>query len=407
MRPTIEEVKSMIRAWMSHRQIRRDTWLSLSVIHRYRHRWEDKIEQVWEEITKQEKVVWETREVTINYVGWLSLITKDQFLEHIWYNELKDEIINYRCNVREIRLGTSTDNHLVKKYEHFVSLKPRLSIDLDSIIQKINTRVIPNKPTTRVKISNNGDYVAEINILDAHINKLSFLDVEWDTEIAYNTYISMVKDMVDDIKHYKPSKVLFITWHDFFNSDGHSQTTSWTPQHNTENEASAFEAWLWIIIDSVNIIKKELWCPIEILNMPWNHAELLETIAWTALKAVFSYDEDVIVNNEQWYRKYRQWWDNAIMFTHWEWVKSNDIPMIFASERPDLWANCRFKEVHHWHFHSQITTESKWVIIRSFSALTNTDKWHNKHWFVWNIRWWNVIIWHRELWNKAQLNYYI
>gem|GEM_PF-6363651 len=100
---------------------------------------------------------------------------------------------------------------MVKKYEHFVSLKPRLSIDLDSIIQKINTRVIPNKPTTRVKISNNGDYVAEINILDAHINKLSFLDVEWDTEIAYNTYISMVKDMVDDIKHYKPSKVLFIT----------------------------------------------------------------------------------------------------------------------------------------------------------------------------------------------------
>jgi len=341
---------------------------------------------------------------------WWQLKTREEFLNHINFDDSVQEILSYQTNVREVVIRTwKNESTLVKKYEHFLRTKTSWTwINIDKLILSLEKKLSWFRaPLSPVNVRETWKAL-EICLFDAHINKKSFSWWERNCEIARETYLNMVNEMCIKAKNiYDYEECALVIWNDFLNSDMHAKTTSWTPQDNVEWEESSFEYWLNIIIDAVSIINKILKCKISIISMAWNHAEILETVMWIALSAIYKWNDNILVDCKKEYRKYWVYWNSAVMFTHGDGAKKDSLPMIFANEKSDIWSTCKYKECHLGHIHTQMVYELNWVIIRYLSSTTTTDKWHNKMWYVWNIRWWQMFIFDREKWNEAQFNFYI
>lgn len=344
---------------------------------------------------------------------WWQIITKQQFFQHIDFDEVNSEILSYQTNVRQVVLRTwPNETTLVNKYEHFLRTKPYKWINMDKILEKISSAIEwydydPNYENNFEEIR--WSKALQICLFDAHINKKSFSWWERNCNIARQVYTSMVRNMCmkwlsycDDIE-----EVVLVIGQDFFNSDTQSKTTSWTPQDNVENEEDSFEAWLNIIMESISIIKDYIWCKINIISVPWNHARLLEQVLWTSISAIYRNDHMVNVDYSQANRKYWSFWLSTILLCHWDGAKKETYPMIFATERPDLRSSSKYREVHQWHIHHQTVSEINWVIVRTLSSTTTTDRWHDKNNFCFSIRWWQMFIWDKINWNEAQFNFYI
>ncbi len=363
-----------------------------------------KDEAIEETLISTEDATW----YEIKYEWW-QLKTRDEFLKHINFDDSIQEIISYQTNVREVVIRTwKNESTLVKKYEHFLRTKPSWWFNIDRLISSLEDKLSWFRaPLSPINVRESWKAL-QICLFDAHINKKPFSWWEWNCEIARETYLNMVNEMCIKAKNiYDYEECVLVIGNDFLNSDMHARTTSWTPQDNVEWEESSFEYWLNIIIDAVAIINKILKCKIYIISMPWNHAETLETVMWVALWAIYRWNHTISVDCKKEYRKYWVYWNSAVMFTHGDGAKKDSLPMIFANEKSDIWSTCKYKECHLGHIHTQMVHELNWVIIRYLSSTTTTDKWHNKMWYVWNIRWWQMFIFDKEKWNEAQFNFYV
>lgn len=406
-----QQILDMIKQWMSHRQIKKITWVWLATISRIRNS-ASKVEKnttvvstIWEpKITKKE----DNWVHTISYEWW-EVKTKEDFFKAINFDESCNEVLSYQCNLRPVVIRvSSTSTKLVSKYEHFLRTKPISWMNTDVLLQRIEDRLTSIKLPILNYNKNKEWKLLEICLFDAHINKKSYKWEPRNCEIAKMHYLNMVAKIITKAKSVETfDEARLVIGNDFLNSDSHSKTTSWTPQDNVESEEESFAVGLDILITAIKMIQRELNCNIKVVSIPWNHSRLLEQVMWTALKAVFASDKNVYVDNKQSTRKYYQYWNTAIMFSHWDWCKQDNLPMLFANEEPILWGNSKYRQVHLWHIHSKTVSEKNWVIIRHLSSITTTDRRHEEQGYVWNRRWWQAFIFDKEIWEEAEFNFYI
>ena len=364
------------------------------------------------DIKLEEKI---TRNENENYhevkYEWDQIKTKEQFFKLIEFDESKNEILSYQCNKRQVVIRvSSTQTKLIDKREHFLRVKPITWFDINTLLDKVEKRLSSLKYWWKNWwLLNKKEWkLLEICLFDAHINKKSYNSPERNCEIARNTYMDMVSRIIEKAKVVDTyDKCLLVIWNDWFNSDWHSKTTSWTPQDNTENEETAFAIWLDILVCAIDMIAKELECVVEVISIPWNHARVLEQVLWTSLKVIYRNNGNVIVNDEQSPRKYFKYWNTAIMFSHWDGCKQDMIPMLFANENPKMRWDTKYKQVHLWHIHSKTVTEKNWVIIRHLSSMTTTDRRHSEQWYIGNRRWGQAFIFDKELGEEAEFNFYV
>lgn len=394
--------RKLVAAWKIHDSVSNIKYSEETIVNRYENRNEE-----INEITTSKESNWIHE---IKYEWWV-IKNREEFMSHISFDQTKYEVLSYQCNLRPVVIRTwPNETTLVNKYEHFLRTKPFSWFNIDLLLEKVKDSLQSYEYNVeKYNCSNKWDKALQICIFDAHINKKSFSWWEWNCSIAKDVYTRMVHDMCMKWISYSDEieEVVLVIWQDFFNSDLWSRTTSWTPQDNVENEEDAFEAWLNIIIESVSIIKNIVWSRIKIISIPWNHARTLEQVLWTALSVIYRWDDSVEVDYSNQHRKYRSFWNSSVMLCHWDWANKSTYPMIFANERPDLWSSSLYREVHQWHIHTQTVNEINWVIIRTLSSTTTTDKWHDKNNYCFNIRWWQMFVWDKLKWNEAQFNFYI
>lgn len=416
----------MLKEWFSHRYIAKVLGIGITTVHRVRNGYENNmyefnwpseddeqedIQPLKEETTDVEL---ENKQHTIRY-EWGKIVTKEEFFEHIGFNPEEDEVISYQRNIRPVILRTSKDSTmLVNKYEHFLRTRPA-TISASTIEDSVRAALWGVEVEYYRDRNNNrkpNGRAAEICIFDAHINKKTAYWEAWNTDVATEVYRWVVNDMIDDIEMvWWCDTVCLVVGNDFFNSDAWSRTTWGTLQDNNDNEYDAFAAWLRIIINAIESIRLRLgWVHIHIVTVPWNHSIMLETILGTTIATIYwellkdwamSFDCTNAV------RKYWNYGVSTVLFAHWDDAKRDTYPMVFANERPDLWAASSYREVHLWHVHHQIVDEINGVVIRYLSSVTTSDRWHERHNYVNCIRWWQMFIWDDQKGNKAQFNYYI
>jgi hypothetical protein len=124
--------------------------------------------------------------------------------------------------------------------------------------------------------------------------------------------------------------------------------------------------------------------PVYVPIVAGNHAEDLEYILGVSLKVIYQDISHVEIESTRLERKYKQFGNNLFMFSHGDKAKNKikDIPVIMAQERPELWAQARFRyaifgDIHHEQTHE--LTGCTAMFLRSMSTL---DKWHHAQGYV-------------------------
>lgn len=244
----------------------------------------------------------------------------------------------------------------------------------------------------------------EINIADLHLGKLAW-DEEtgsnFDLNIAENVFDKTVDKLAIQAEPYNVDRIVFIVGNDFFNVDNsRNTTTNNTPQDEDTRWHKTFNRGLKLIVKQVD--KLSGIAPVDIVIVPGNHDTERAFYLGEALNCWYRNSQDVSVNNQPKPRKYYKYGLNLLGYTHGNEEKVLDLPVIMASEVPQLWADTKYREWHLGHIHQKkeikwiSTQEHKGTVIRYMRSLSGTDAWHNKKGYINNVRAGEGFIWSKD-----------
>ena len=236
-------------------------------------------------------------------------------------------------------------------------------------------------------LPDSSNYLLELDMFDLHLGKLADLletGQEYNLDIACDLYEAAVDALIARAAGYPIGEVLLPVGNDFYNSDTIiGSTTAGTPQHEAARWQRTFVRGTSLITATVNRIR-ERGLKVRIVIIPGNHDAANAFFLGQVLGATFSGCPDVSIDNTFSPRKYVQFHDCAIMYSHGNAEKEGNLPQIFAQEQPEMWAATRFREVHLAHIHHKkefkyhTIQEHIGLTVRYMRSLSALDAWH--HW---------------------------
>lgn len=258
------------------------------------------------------------------------------------------------------------------------------------------------------------NYMLELDIFDLHLGKKA--DVletgeHYDLQTACNLYDTAVDTLLARAKGYPIGTVLLPVGNDLYNSDTMiGSTTKGTPQHEDARWQRTFVTGASLIISTINKIRN-MGMKVIVALVPGNHCFQNNFFLGQVLQATFSGCSDVEIDCTFPPRKYVQFHDCAIMFTHGSDEKEANLPMLFAQEQPHIWAATRFREVHLAHIHHKkefkyrTLGENIGLTVRYMRSLSAADAWHYAKGYVGSHRSAEGFVWAKGEGVVAHLTY--
>ena len=161
------------------------------------------------------------------------------------------------------------------------------------------------------------------------------------------------------------------------NTDGmRMATTKGTPQHDVVGWKESFRGYWSLIVIAVERLKSI--ADVDIIVVPGNHDYERMFYAGDVLAGWFRNDPNVTVDNSTLPRKYYKYGTNMIMFTHGDNERATDMPLIMATEQPEMFSKCTTREAHCGHFHKEQVNEYRGVKVRFLPSICAPDEWHKK-----------------------------
>lgn len=212
----------------------------------------------------------------------------------------------------------------------------------------------------------------EICLPDFHFGKIAGLSVQEQANLFYNCLVDLVKKAGS----LNIEKFLLPIGNDFFNTDNLNYTTTkGTQQRDNSTWQESFRYGWRTVIASINYLLQ--YAPVDIVIVQGNHDYEKSFYLGDLLLAYFDSNDHVQIDNGlNSPRKYYMYNDILIGFTHGDKEKVSELPLLMATEVPELWAAAKHREFHTGHLHKQETTEIQTVLIRIMPALCGTDEWH-------------------------------
>jgi hypothetical protein len=278
--------------------------------------------------------------------------------------------------------------------------KPRANIiNYEEILTKFKADVegyIPKHVIKPIKIKTN-DNLLEICMFDIHLGKLGWgkeVGEDYDHKIATQRFINSIQDHINSNLVFGFERILFTVGNDFFNFDTITGTTTGgTPQSNDLRWQKVFDVGCNLLVEGINLMAK--YAPVEVLYVPGNHDQTTSFYATMYLDAWFKGSDRVTIDISPMTRKYRQWGNCLLGFTHGDKEKRR-IEGLMPIEVSELWGKTKFREWHIGHLHSEHVREINGVIIRNISSLTGSDTWHYETGFVGAIKKTPSFLWNRN-----------
>jgi len=265
-------------------------------------------------------------------------------------------------------------------------------------IQNISPLVLKIK---HEKITN--PHLLEINIFDLHLGKHAWgkeTGEDYDLKIASELFMDCLSDLITHGVHYGIDRILFPVGNDFFNVDNRfNQTSNGTPQSEDTRWQKTFRVGRKLIMEGVTSLSK--YAPVDIIVIPGNHDFERTFYLGEVLAAVYYKDANINVDNSPNPRKYYHYGSNLIGFTHGKDEKIPELPLIMASEVPELWSQTQYREWHLGHIHHK--KEMKWIsveehkgaVVRFMRSLTPPDGWHHMKGYTGSTRAGEAFIWNK------------
>jgi hypothetical protein len=246
-----------------------------------------------------------------------------------------------------------------------------------------------NKGTVVPKLkqeTNNNKFAYNINFPDLHVGKEPLDRLQSKFEYALSELLSRV-----DLTQVE--KFVFPLGNDLFNSDTTNYTTTkGTPQFDYVEWKEGYKFASNLIIGAIDQLAKI--APVDIICIQGNHDTQKLFTFGLLVDAYFHNNENVFVDIENSTRKYYRHGTILAMFDHGE-IKPQEYPLIFATEQPRLWGECKYKEVLLGHFHHEIVKEYRGVKVRYLPTITSSDAWHESKGYI-SQKAAHAYKWHRE-----------
>tara|TARA_B000000532_G_scaffold229507_1_gene209928 strand:- start:4649 stop:5779 length:1131 start_codon:yes stop_codon:yes gene_type:complete len=249
------------------------------------------------------------------------------------------------------------------------------SMSVDSIKKEIegfaeqyspDVDLIERKPLSR-------PIAYEISLPDIHYGKLHDLSLEK----VEQQYMTVVQELVNKAAGLEIERFILPIGNDGMNSEGMRRTTTkGTPQEESAGWKDTFRGYWRLMTRAVNYLKEK--APVDIIVVSGNHDYERMFYAGDVLAGWYRNDANVTVDNGYSSRKYYEYGKNMIMFTHGDKEKPADMPLIMATEKPEMFARTSHREVHCGHLHKEMVNEYRGIKVRFVPSICPNDEWHKQ-----------------------------
>ena len=222
------------------------------------------------------------------------------------------------------------------------------------------------KPVLKKAVA--GDVCLEISLPDLHFGKGPISEVT-------NNFINCVFELLEKAEKFGVEKILLPIGNDGLNSEGKRRsTTAGTPQHDTVEWQDSFRHYWTTLAATIKVLSASY--PVDVIVVPGNHDTERMFYIGEVLSAFFKNNEKVNIDNSGEYRKYYEYGSNMLLFTHGDKEKTSNLPLLMATEQPEMFARTKFREAHLGHFHKEMLNEFCGIKTRFLPSICVTDEWH-------------------------------
>ena len=210
--------------------------------------------------------------------------------------------------------------------------------------------------------------VYEISIPDLHFGKGPLED-------TVINFLETVKKLHKEAKGFNIEKFLLPIGNDGLNSEGaRYQTTKGTPQFDYAEWQETFRVYWKALVSAIEYLLE--FAPVDIIVVQGNHDFERMFYIGDVISAYYHNNLAVTVDNSFDSRKYYEYGNNMLMFTHGDKEKPADLPLIMADEKPDMWARCKYREAHLGHLHKEMVNDFRGIKVKFLPSICPNDAWH-------------------------------
>lgn len=235
-----------------------------------------------------------------------------------------------------------------------------------------------------------GRHLLVINPADIHIGKYANSEEtgeDYNIPIAVTRVLKGIEGIIAKSKGFTIDRVLFCIGNDVLHIDNvYNTTTKGTPQDCDGKWWEHYEVALQLYVKCVEMLRQI--APVDCVHSMSNHDYQSGFHLAHALKSWFRKADDVSVDASVNHRKYYRYGKNLIGLEHGDGAKMDNLPLLMAQEKPQEWADTKFRYWYLHHLHHKV--KHKWRDAKDFIGVTveylrspsAADSWHNRKGFT-------------------------
>lgn len=335
------------------------------------------------------------------------VLTLDELLEIGGFPDdlQKFKVTSYRRNVWPTT-AKNADGDLVSKNNFQVKVTFGLQKPIEALqavqrgiledIETLAKLVVPERIQRPEAPAGSRRAMFEPAVVDLHLGNLVWgkeSGEDWDMKIAERVFKQTVRSLIEEALDAKSIHIEEIVWligNDFMHADSKEAKTTAGTQLDLDSRwpklfRKAWQLQEWAISELRTI------APVRGIVIPGNHDELSSFTVGEVLYALFRHTHDVHIDNGPKPRKYHQYGNTLIGYTHGNHERLNQLPALMHADRdakPFL-SDVDFKEFHVGHFHHRKNMQfvpshedHRGVLVRILPSVTAVDDWHFQKGFV-------------------------
>jgi hypothetical protein len=214
---------------------------------------------------------------------------------------------------------------------------------------------------------------------DIHIGKLcsAFETGEsYDSQIAVQRVLEGVKGLINASAGFDIDQIILVAGNDVLHVDTpHSSTTAGTPQNTDGMWYDNFLLGKKLYVDIIEMLMQI--ADVHVVFCPSNHDYMSGFFLAHTIDAWFRKSKNVTFDCSMQHRKYYNYFENCIGFTHGDGAKVQDLPLLMAQETEHWMKPKRYVYTHHVHHKNAKDYGS--VCVESLRSPSGTDSWHHKN----------------------------
>tara|TARA_R110000744_G_scaffold12376_1_gene36827 strand:- start:1834 stop:3003 length:1170 start_codon:yes stop_codon:yes gene_type:complete len=264
--------------------------------------------------------------------------------------------------------------------------QPQVKNELLNYI-KSNSHVVKKIKYTKPK----DPVLYEISLPDIHYGKIT----DESPETMEENYMKAIVDLHRKADGLEIERFLLPVGNDGLNSEGYSMaTTKGTPQQDSMMWRQSFRGYWHLVMKAIDYLAEH--APVDVIVVQGNHDFERMFYVGEVLNAMYHNNKNVTVDNSLDTRKYYEYGINMIMFTHGDKEKPQELPLLIATEQPEMWSRSKVREVHCGHKHKEMLNEYMGTKVRFIPSICGNDAWHKTQGYVGTLRCGQAFIWNKN-----------